>query len=366
MPPRPDLPTPSLVLDEARLEANIHAAAAWVARLGGVLRPHVKTHKSPEIMRRQLAAGAAGITVATVREAEVMVEAGAEDVLIAYPPVGRFRLEAFRELRRRARLIVSCSEEAHVRALADVDGLEYYWEVECGTARLGTPPGEPTAELLALLSGLSGVRFAGLMAFAGHAYAARDADGLRAAAAAERDALAETAAALADRSIDPGVLSVGSTPLLRWETGIATEYRPGNYVFYDATQVALGAADPGDCALAVEATVVARPAPDRLIVDAGSKALAAERMSFLTEAFGLVRGHPELRLVQLYEEHGIAHVDGGATELRLGDRVEIIPNHACTCANLHAGYRVRLADGGEDVWPVAARGWLADTTPPAS
>lgn len=350
--------TPRLVLDEERLDANIRAAAARVAELGGVLRPHVKTHKSTEIMQRQIAAGATGITVATIREAEVMIEAGATDVLLAYPPVGRFRLDALRALAQRARMIVSCSEEAHVEMLASTGApLEYYWEVECGTRRLGTPAGEATAAVLVHVATRRRVRLAGLMAFAGHAYGATSQDDLHRVVDAEREALLETAQALVDRSIDPGVISVGATPLMRWESGFASEYRFGNYVFNDATQVSLGTVAEEQCALTVEATVVARPAADRLILDCGSKALASEKMGRLTSGFGIVRGHPELRLESLYEEHGICSIDEGGTELELNDRVEVIPNHACTCANLHGAYNVRNVDVPDRRWPLDARGW---------
>jgi D-serine deaminase-like pyridoxal phosphate-dependent protein len=351
--------TPRLVLDERVLQANIERVAERVRRDGGSLRPHVKTHKSSIVMQRQLAAGATGITVATVREAEVMVSAGARDVLIAYPPVGAVRLAAIRELAERARIIVVCGEPEQVRALEALDReLEYYWEVESGNERLGTAPGEPTAEILADLAGHRRVRLAGLMTFAGQSYAARSDSALQAVAAQERSALLDTARAVRARGLDAGVLSVGTTPLVAFEDGFATEYRYGNYVFSDATQVALGVSALDRCALAVESTVVARPAVDRLILDAGSKALAAERMSESTVTFGLVRDHPELRLDRLYEEHGICHVDGG-TSLEPGDRVEVVPNHSCTCANLHREYLVRLAGGGEARWPVEARGWTA-------
>jgi D-serine deaminase-like pyridoxal phosphate-dependent protein len=351
--------TPRLVLDEERLEVNIRAAAARVAELGGVLRPHVKTHKSTEIMQRQIAAGATGITVATIREAEVMIEAGATDVLLAYPPVGRFRLDALRALAQRARVIVSCSEEAHVEMLASTGApLEYYWEIECGTRRLGTPAGEATAAVLArVATRVPRVRLAGLMAFAGHAYGATSKDDLHKVVDAERDALLETAQTLVNRSIDPGVLSVGATPLMRWESGFASEYRFGNYVFNDATQVSLGAVAEEQCALTVEATVVGRPAADRLILDCGSKALASEKMGRLTSGFGIVRAHPELRIESLYEEHGICSIDEGGTALELNDRVDVIPNHACTCANLHDAYWVRNVDMPDRAWPLDARGW---------
>ena len=324
---------------------------------GAALRPHFKTHKSAEILQRQLAAGATGVTVATLREAEVAVGAGAADVLLAYPPVGAWRLAAIAALSERARVIVACGELEHVRALARLERpVEYYWELDSGTGRIGTPPGEPTADAIAAAAAVAGPVRVGIMAFAGHAYAAPGDAARQAAAATEAAALAATVAALCARGVEPGVVSTGTTPLADLDVPGATELRWGNAVFMDATQVALGAATLDDCALAVEAMVVARPAPDRVILDAGSKALSAERMSDATRTFGLVRDHPELHVERLYEEHAICRVEG-ATALALGERVEVVPNHACTCANLHDAYAVRLRAGGEARWPLAARGW---------
>ena len=349
--------TPRLTLDERRLTANIERMAERVAALGGVLRPHAKTHKSGEIARRQVAAGASGVTVATVREAAVMADAGIADILLAFPPVGSARLDALESLAERCRLTVTCSEEAHVRALAERGiALGYYWEVDCGAGRLGTPPGEPSAAAIESAGELDGPRYRGLMTFAGHVYEVAGLDARRAVAEQEHRALAETVAALERRGIAAGTLSVGTTPLADVESSYATEFRFGNYVFNDATQVALGSASLDDCALAVEATVIGLPAPDRVILDAGSKALAAERMSRATSGFGLVRGYPQLRVEQLYEEHAICSAEDGSPRPALAERVHVIPNHACTCANLHSAYVVRGARG-EQIWQVEARGW---------
>jgi D-serine deaminase-like pyridoxal phosphate-dependent protein len=349
--------TPRLLLDESRLERNIARMAERVRTLGGAFRPHVKTHKSAELARRQLDAGAVGVTVATVREGQVMADAGVGDILLAYPPIGEVRIEAIARLAQRCRLTVVCSEHAHVEALA-ARGLAvgFYWEVDCGTGRLGSEPGAPSAAAIERAVALGVARFAGLMAFAGHAYGVLEPARRRDVAAQERDALSATAAELERRGIDPGTLSVGSTPLAAVESPYATEFRFGNYVFYDATQVALGSATLDDCALSVEATVIGRPADDRVILDAGSKALAAERMSGATATFGLVRGYPGLQVAQLYEEHAICRADPGTPLPRLGERVEVVPNHACTCANLHAAYHLRGA-AGERRLPLDARGW---------
>jgi D-serine deaminase-like pyridoxal phosphate-dependent protein len=135
-----------------------------------------------------------------------------------------------------------------------------------------------------------------------------------------------------------------------------TEIRPGNYVFYDATQVALGVVPLERCALSVLATVTSRPAPDRLILDSGSKALAAERLTTLTSEFGMVEGHPELRVARLYEEQAIVHAEQ-PSDIPVGARVRVVPNHACAAANLHSQMLVVEEGAMVDVWPVATREW---------
>ena len=350
--------TPRLVLDVDRLQSNIDRMAIHVRGLGASFRPHFKTHKTPEIVRRQLEAGAIGVTVATMHEAEVAIGAGVDDVLIAYPPVGAWRLGAIESLLGRARIIVACSEPAHLHMLASLARpVEYYWEVDCGAGRLGATPGDKTADALEVAQ----VRFphlklAGVMTFAGQAYSAATVEERMRVLDQETHALAEMAELLLKRGLDPGVLSAGSTPLAPIQRGVATEYRYGNYVFYDATQVGLGSADLSNCALSVEATVIGRPTDDCVILDSGSKALTAEKMSSVTTTFGLVLGHPELRVEALYEEHAICR-STRPTSLEVGDRVQVVPNHACPCANLHAEYHAQLPGGGETRWEIAARGW---------
>ena len=197
------------------------------------------------------------------------------------------------------------------------------------------------------------------MTFGGHAYAAADDAELDRAAEDERRALEASAEALRKAGIDCPVRSAGTTPTAhRLRAGTApsiTEMRPGNYVFYDATQVALGLVGPSDCALSVLATVIGRPDPRRVILDAGSKALSAERLTPRAPGFGLVLGHPELTVERLYEQHAIVSAPQ-PSGLRVGDRVRIVPNHACTTANLHRRALVAAGDDVVDVWSIGAGG----------
>jgi D-serine deaminase-like pyridoxal phosphate-dependent protein len=356
--------TPALVVDRDRLTANIREMAERAESLGVGLRPHAKTHKSPAIAALQREHGAIGLTVATLTEAEGFAAEGVDDLLLTAPPVGQWRLERLGALARRVRIRVAVDSIEVVEALdraCDSQGIEigYVWEIDCGVGRFGTPPGAPTAEGVAsAIDTATCASFEGLLTFGGHAYGASTAEEVAAAARDEHEAIVRTVRALSERGIEAAVRSVGSTPTSHaMQSGEhITEIRPGNYVFYDATQVALGVVPLERCALSVLATVTSRPAPDRLILDSGSKALAAERLTTLTPGFGAVQGHPELKVDRLYEEQAIVHSDGPC-EIPVGARLRVVPNHACAAANLHSQMLVVERDAVVDVWPVATREW---------
>jgi len=364
LPSLDEVQTPALLVDGPTLVRNIAGMAERVRGTGVALWPHCKTHKTPEIAALQREHGAAGLTVATMREAEVFAAAGHTDLLVVYPPVGRTRLDRLTKLARTARVRVVLDSEAALTGLDDacrVAGIEigWLWEVDCGTRRIGTLPGAATAQLVApLAERYHHGPFAGLLTFAGHAYGAKSAEELRAIAATERAAVRETAQELATLGVEAQARSVGTTPTahqLEAAEGV-TEIRPGNYVFYDATQVALGLVPVERCALSVLATVVSRPDPLRLILDCGSKALAAERLTSRTTGLGLVAGHEGLTVDRLFEEHAIVEASEPST-VPIGARVRVIPNHSCASVNLHE--RILVTDGEEvvDDWRIAARGW---------
>jgi D-serine deaminase-like pyridoxal phosphate-dependent protein len=364
LPALDDIQTPALLVDGPTLVANIEEMAERVRLAGVDLWPHCKTHKTPEIAALQGDHGAAGLTVATLHEAEVFAAAGHMDLLVAYPPVGTARLERLTELARTARVrVVLDSEEA----LAGLDEtcrtaqveIGWLWEVDCGARRLGTRPGSPTAALVApLVQRSRHARFEGVFTFAGHAYGAQSAEELVSIAGEERTAVRQTAAELAELGVEAPTRSIGTTPTahqLEAAEGV-TEIRPGNYVFYDATQVALGLVSADRCALSILATVVARPDPQRLILDCGSKALAAERLTTLSPGLGLVADHEGFSVDRLFEEHAIVKAAEPST-IPVGARLRVIPNHACASANLHE--RMLITEGAEvvDEWRIAARGW---------
>lgn len=362
-----ELTTPAVLVDRRVLQRNIEAMAARVRDVGAQLWPHVKTHKSPQITDLQREAGAAGATAATLTEAEMLADHGVPEILLAYPPVGAWRVGRITALAGRCSLTVAVDD---VRTIVDLDAacgaagvtLRYLWEVDCGLHRCGTEPGRVTVDRIGEVAGRTRhATFAGLMTFPGHSYGATSDEALRAIAREELDAIQVTADGLAARGIDAPVLSIGSTPTIHHVDGRAhgMQVRPGNYVFYDATQVALGLVGPESCALTVLATVVSRVAPDRLVLDCGSKALSTDRMTERAAGYGIVVGHPDLTVARLFEEHAI--VNGPAGELPVGSRVKVIPNHSCAVTNLHPHLHVVEGERVVDRWPVGGHGWAART-----
>jgi D-serine deaminase-like pyridoxal phosphate-dependent protein len=353
-----DLETPLAVRDDDAMERNLRRMAAVAARAGVRLRPHAKTHKSPDVARRQLEHGATGLTVATLQEAEVLADAGVQDLLVAHPPVGRAKLARLAHLAARVERLAVCLDDVEL-AEAVPPGVEILWEVDTGLHRIGTLAGAPTvAAVRGLVAAIGQERFRGLLTHGGHAYRATSETERRVAAAEESEGLAATAEQLRAAGIEVREVSVGSTPTAGFAPDFAgiTEIRPGTYVYGDAGQVALGSHMLEDCALAVIGTVVSAPSADRCVVDTGSKSISADRIVAALEGFGIVLGHPGLTVARLSEEHTVLSA-AERTGLEVGDRIAIVPCHACTTVNLHP-YLLTFAESGKVAWePVAARGW---------
>lgn len=349
--------TPVGVIDEEVLERNLARMAKMASDHGVGLRPHAKAHKSAEVARRQMVHGAVGLTAATLVEAEVFAEAGVGDLLIAHPPVGRPKLQRLGALARRVRrLAVSLDDVGVAQSLPPT--VEVLWEVDTGLHRIGTTPGSDTVTAVRrLVAAIGASRFRGLITHAGHAYAATNQEQRQGAANEETAGLIDTAEMLRAEGIEVRERSVGSTPTagLALRAGI-TEMRPGTYVYGDANQVALGSQPLDDCALAVIATVVSTPASDRAVVDAGSKALSADLRVRGLEGYGIVLGYERLNVARLSEEHAVLTAPD-RTGLTIGDRVVIVPAHACTTVNLHPALLLVSADGSARWLPVEARGW---------
>jgi D-serine deaminase-like pyridoxal phosphate-dependent protein len=370
-----DMPTPAVVVDQSRLTANIDRMQA-AADAGGLrLRPHAKTHKSPAIAARQLTAGAIGITCAKLGEAEVFAEAGIRDIRVAYPlhPANAGRVVAL--LDRAALSIVvdhpRIAREWSAAMLRAGRSLPVLVKVDVGFHRCGVNPASPDAiDLVMLVEKLPGLELQGLLSHAGHAYHADSEAALCAIARDEAETLHALRALAREQGIEIRELSVGATATARFsaQDRRLTELRPGNYVYNDRTQVGLAACTIGQCALTIVATVVSKPAPDRVIFDSGSKTLSSDgaRGFRAQEGHGVVFVDPEsieadedLLIERLSEEHATVRVRSGSTRLEPGDRVRILPNHSCVVSNLVD--EIHVADGAMIVerLPVAARGKIA-------
>lgn len=354
-----ELDTPALLVDLQRMQRNISSMQAMCDMNGVSLRPHTKTHKSPAVARLQVAAGARGITVAKVGEAEVMVEAGFDDLFIAYPLIGESKYRRLLPLLERARIAVAADSLEGVAQMSAYFGplgarLPVLVEIDTGFRRTGVPGAEAAVALAQVIDRAPGLAFAGLMEFSGHSYAACSEEERRAVGHSEAAPLLEAAEWLAKMGLSASVISTGSTPSMPFVAEIAgvTEVRPGVYVFGDLKQAELGTLLRDECALTVLATVVSTPAPGRYILDSGTKALSSDHYASWT--YGELKEYPGAVITRASEEHGI--IEGASLPLRVGDRVEVIPNHACATCNMHDEFY--LVDGNVvlDVWPVLGRG----------
>jgi len=369
------LPTPFVIIDHARLRSNIDTMQSLANTAGIGLRPHTKTHKSPLIAKWQLDAGARGICCAKLGEAEVFADAGITDIRLPYPvnPANASRVLALMRRGVTLSIIVDDANVAREWSAAMVAAgmkLNVLIKVDVGTHRIGIDPDSPHA--LSIVKGvadLAGLSFLGFLSHAGHAYHATSVEEIAEVAQREIAILRMLVGRAREASVEVKEISVGSTPTARFVTQQAgvTEMRPGNYVFYDRTQLGLQSAalsGPATCAMSIVSTVVSRPALSRIVFDAGSKTLTSDG----ARGFGLVEGHglvfpnveatdpdPAIVIERLSEEHAVARVTA-ACKLKVGDRVRIIPNHSCTVTNL--ADHLLLVDGPRivDRIPVAARG----------
>jgi D-serine deaminase-like pyridoxal phosphate-dependent protein len=354
------LPTPAVLVDLDLLERNVARQAARARKARVRLRPHAKTHKCPEIARLQRAAGASGLSLAKVSEAEVFVDAGFDDIFVAYPVVGEDKGRRLVALCDRARLAagVDSVEGARTLARAFRDSgrrLDVLLKVDVGYGRVGVVPTRALA-VAQEIAELPGLHLRGVFTHAGHAYLAPTRRDLDRVARDEGEVLAGVAVRLRRAGLPIEEVSVGSTPTAAraMRARGVTECRPGNYVFHDASQVELGTCRTEDCALTVIATVVSVPARDRAVVDAGSKTLSSDPLRPRPGGHGWILGRRS-RLNALSEEHGWVAVARGES-FRVGERVRILPNHACVVANLHDRLIGTSRGRVEAVLSVAARG----------
>lgn len=346
--------TPAVLVDIDVVRRNIARFQAYADQIGMKVRPHIKTHKLPQIALMQLAEGAVGITCQKTSEAEAMVAADSRltDVLITYNILGAEKLAHLRALAGRVQVTVVADNVVVIDGLsaAFVDAavpLRVLVECNTGADRCGVSTPKEAAALARRIADAQGLQFAGLMTYP-------PANG----AAAVQSFMTQAKALIEADGLTVEVISSGGTPSMM-QAGVApvaTEYRPGTYAYNDRSLVARGACDWEDCALTVLATVVSVPSANRAIIDAGSKALTSDLLGLT--GYGHVLGRPDIAIDQLSEEHGRL-ISAGPIRLAVGDKLRIVPNHACVVSNLFDAVHVLEAGKSVAIWPVVARGRVA-------
>lgn len=346
-----ELDTPAVLIDLDRAEANLKKAQDAADKAGIALRPHIKTHKLPFFAQKQVALGAVGITVQKLGEAEVMADAGLTDLLLTFNIIGAAKLKRLHALHDRVTIRTVADSPDCVSGLAQVftnagHRLGVFVECDTGMGRCGVQSPAAALDLARQIIAAPGLDFAGLMTYP--------------AAGKYREAaqwLADARNVFSTAGLDLPAITTGGTPDI-WHMDeaarVATEYRPGTYIYMDRSQVAAGAASFDECALTVLATVVSRPTENRAIIDAGSKALTSDLLGLV--GHGHVVDFPDAKITGLSEEHGTLDVSACSSKPKIGDVIRIIPNHCCPVTNLFD--QVHLIRNGEliQTMGVAARG----------
>ncbi|MBI5831874.1 MAG: alanine racemase [Armatimonadetes bacterium] len=358
-----ELDTPAVVIDLDRLEANLGAMQAACDAAGVALRPHIKTHKCPEIARFQLRAGARGLTVAKLGEAEVMADlAGCDDLFIAYPLLGESKLARLRALCERAEVRVSVCSLDQARLLSAGLGatrVKVRLNVDTGLLRDGFEP-DAALDAAQRIADLPGLDLVGVFTHEGHCARLETPAAVAECGRSSARRLVEVAERLREQGLPVTEVAPGSTPtaLAALDVPGVTEVRPGTYCFWDANYVHRLGLDLDQCAARVVVTVVDHPAPERVIVDGGSKTFFADSGGWWGRARCVEL--PELTLPSCSEEHGQALWTGaGAAPVALGQRLTFVPHHICPVINLVDCVNVLRGEEVLDTWRIAARGMVS-------
>ncbi len=359
-----DLETPALVIDLDVMERNLQRAADYAREYDLRLRPHTKTHKTTALGRQQLDRGAAGLTVAKVSEAEVMLASGTPDLLVAYPVIGRKKLDRLMQVAAKTRLTVSLDSPFAARQLSDAARqaqveVGVLAEMDAGLGRVGVAPGPDLIELVRGITRLPWLRWEGIGFYPGH-IKMLDEEGHQAIEALGL-LVGSVVRDLKQAGFTPGIVSGGSTPALfqsHLVTGV-NEIRPGTYIFNDRNTMLMGACTLEDCAASILTTVVSTAKKGQMIIDGGSKTFSSDRPVTGTEvSFGLLTEAPEAVFTKMNEEHGYVDIRRVKRDFVIGDRVRVIPNHVCVAVNLHERIYGIRGDQVEHTWTVDARGKL--------
>lgn len=362
------LETPCLVIDVAQARRNIQKMQRIADMSGCALRPHIKTHKMTLFARMQVEAGAQGITCAKVSEAEVMADAGLDDIFIAYPMVGEFRIRRAIALARRVkRLILAVDSLEGARYLDEAARaagrvLEVRLEIDTGAGRTGVPESR-APELAGAIHRMQGINLTGIFTFKSLVYQGKPTTDNELAAQEEGEVMARVAEAIRGAGVPIKEISAGSSPTgaALAHTGKVTEIRPGTYIFMDVMLEKEGIATPDDWAVCYVATVVSCQHPEYAVIDGGSKTFATD-VPLNTPpgnyaGYAIVEGMPHLHLSRMKEEHGILTAADGETGLSVGDKLILWPIHVCTAVNMHNTVYL-LEEGTLRKQRVDARGML--------
>jgi len=362
------LPTPALVIDGTVALANIAKLADYARHHGIGVRPHTKTHKSVEVARAQLAAGAVGLTVAKVGEAEALLPAfdGREpDFLLAYPAVDEARTRRLAALARRAVIRVAVDTPVAIERLAAAAAsagsrLGILVDLDVGMGRTGVATAAALVELARAVERQPALRLDGIFCYPGHVWQPVAEQAAPLAAVAAR--LAEAIDGFDRAGLCRGIVSGGSTPT-GYQSHLVpqvTEIRPGTSVYNDMNTVHGGFCSLADCAARIVATVVSDAVAGQVVLDGGTKTFTSDRCVPRPDAgHGYVAEYPEAVVTKLSEEHGQVDIRGCPRLPGVGERVSVIPNHICPCVNLQDHVWWREADGTVRPLPIDARGRLS-------
>lgn len=357
--------TPYIIIDYDVMKRNIERMQDVADKNGCKLRPHIKTHKIPEIAQMQVNAGADGITTAKISEAEVMAEHGLNNIFIAYPIIGEGKIRRVLDLNRRIKLIVGLDSVVGANALskaalASNQVLEVRIEIDTGLRRTGAPY-EKAVDFARSIASLKGIHITGIFTFKGLMFKGNVTLDREKAGLEEGTLMVKLASDLRKEGFDIRDVSVGSTPTAAFVAMVpgVTEIRPGTYVFNDSMLVNAGVCKQKDCAATVVSTIISRSDEHIAIIDSGNKTISTDSAQgvfpYFLEGYGKILCDKQLVLERLSEEHGIITIsEAGSFELGVGDTVSIIPNHICTTINLHD--RVYFYINGQPLREVAVAG----------
>lgn len=358
-----DVDTPALLVDVDQLEANIRRYAEMAAKNGVQLRPHIKTHKTLEIARMQLSAGASGITTAKLGEAEVFANAGINDIFVAYPVIGDEKARRAAALAQRCHVIVGVESPKGIQQLSKAatevgSTIFIRVEINSGLNRTGIAPDVAEALCRQVLAA-PGLHLEGIFTFRGASFPGAPSKDPALLGRLEGELMISLAEQLRKADIPIQAVSVGSTPTASSAAEVPgiTEVRPGTYVFFDRMTTKAGTSSSNEIALSILATVVSRPAPNIAILDAGSKTFCGDIIPANAglEGYAVTTDGRNGVVVRMNEEHGIVELAPGFAP-EVGDKIAFYPNHVCTTVNLSDEVIMTQKGRVKEVWQVAARG----------